>query len=31
MSLRVNSHIVYFDVTVVGGCDQQLGVRGESE
>lgn len=30
-SFRLNSHVIYFDVTVVGGCDQQLGVRGECE
>lgn len=30
-SFQLNLHVVYFDVTVVGGCDQQLGVGGESE
>lgn len=30
-SFQLNSHVVYFDVTVVGGGDQQLGVGGESE
>lgn len=30
-SFRLNSHIINFDVTVVRGCDQQLGVRGECE
>ena len=28
---RLNSHVIYFDVTVVWGCDQQLRVRGECE
>lgn len=28
---QLNSHVIYFDVTVVRGCDQELGVRGECE
>lgn len=30
-SFQLNSHIIDFDVAVVRGGDQELGVRGESE
>lgn len=30
-SCQLNSHVIYFDVAVVGCCDQELGVGGESE
>lgn len=30
-ALWLNSHVVDLDVTVVGGCDQQLRVGGEGE
>lgn len=30
-SCQLNSHIIYLNVAVVWGCDEELGVRGEGE